>query len=77
MKLGIRTSFNRALLSIYPQTKIFFATHECAAIFFPHNKPIASENRRKKNAEKYFSALFSHTAKFFCGAWQTQARQEQ
>lgn len=31
----------------------------------------------KKNAEKYFSALFSHTAKFFCGAWQTQARQEQ
>lgn len=34
MKLGIRTSFNSALLSIYPQTKIFFATHECAAIFF-------------------------------------------
>ena len=58
MKLGIRTSFNSALLSIYPQTKIFFATHECAAIFFPHNKPIASENRRKEKRGKIFLRAF-------------------
>lgn len=58
MKLGIRTFYNRALLSIYPRAKIFFAAQDCAANFFSTSKLIVSANRRKKKRGKYFSALF-------------------
>lgn len=68
MKLGIRTFYNRALLSIYPRAKIFFAAQDCAANFLAQQANSLRKSAQKKSAENISPRFFLKIAKFFCGA---------